>query len=58
MRRATTVLALMGALCGLSRAASGEMIEKTGTFAGLRVTYKVVLPDGFEPSRTYPLVLA
>lgn len=57
MRRATIALTLMGALWGLARAASAEVIEKTGTFAGLRVTDKVVLPDGFEPSRTYPLVL-
>jgi len=33
------------------------MIEKHGTFGGLNVTYKVVLPDGFDPARAYPAVL-
>ena len=37
--------------------ASAEMIERSGTFGGLKVTYKVVLPDGFDPSRSYPAVL-
>jgi poly(3-hydroxybutyrate) depolymerase len=33
------------------------MIEKSGTFGGLKVTYKVVLPNGFDPARAYPVVL-
>lgn len=37
--------------------ARGEVLEKTGTFAGLRVTYKVVLPAGYDAAKTYPLVL-
>lgn len=41
----------------LSAAASAEVLEKTGTFAGLRVTYKVVQPNGFDAAKTYPLVL-
>jgi len=57
MRRMTIALGLIGVLGGLGRPASAEMLEKTGTFGGLRVTYKVVLPDGFDPSRTYPAVL-
>ena len=40
-----------------ARPASAELLEKTGTFAGLKVTYKVVLPDGYDPAKTYPLVL-
>ncbi len=36
---------------------SADVGEKTGTFAGLRVTYKVVLPTGYDASKTYPLVL-
>jgi poly(3-hydroxybutyrate) depolymerase len=36
---------------------TAEMIEKTGTFGGLSLTYKVVLPPAYDPSRTYPVVL-
>src|SRR5262245_10341086 len=37
--------------------ASAELIEKSGTFGGLKLTYKVVLPDGYDATRTYPTVL-
>ena len=32
-------------------------LSKSGTFGGLKVDYRVVLPDGFDPSRAYPAVL-
>jgi predicted esterase len=35
-----------------------ELREKTKKVGGTTVHYKVVLPDGFEPSRTYPAILA
>ena len=38
--------------------ADAEVIEKVGTFGGMRVNYIVVLPDGFDPAREYPAVLA
>jgi poly(3-hydroxybutyrate) depolymerase len=50
-------IALAGVLAVLGSTASAEVVERTGTFAGLRVTYKVVLPAGFDASKTYPLVL-
>jgi poly(3-hydroxybutyrate) depolymerase len=37
--------------------ATAEMVEKTGTFGGLKLIYKVVLPDGYDPARDYPAVL-
>jgi poly(3-hydroxybutyrate) depolymerase len=37
--------------------ASAEMIEKTGRFGGLQVTYKVVLPPGYQSDMSYPAVL-
>lgn len=40
-----------------SRPASAEMIEKTGTYGGLKITYKVVLPAGYDATKTYPTVL-
>ena len=45
------------AVAAYPRASHAELLEKTGTFAGLRVTYKVVLPSGYDASKTYPLVL-
>lgn len=56
MRRAAAVLAVVACVAG-GRPAAAEMIEKHGTFGGLNVTYKVVLPDGFDPARAYPAVL-
>lgn len=38
--------------------AKAETIEKTGTFGGLKVTYKVDLPNGYDPAHTYPVILA
>jgi poly(3-hydroxybutyrate) depolymerase len=35
-----------------------EVVEKTTKAAGKTVHYKVVLPDGYEPARTYPGILA
>ena len=58
VRRALVAFSLTLMCSGLvSRPAAAEMVEKSGTFGGLKVTYKVVLPDGFDPARTYPVVL-
>jgi len=38
--------------------ARASTILKSGTFAGMKVDYKVVLPNGFDPARAYPAVLA
>ena len=52
------ILALtIAVLWSFVRIASAEMIEKSGRFGGLDVTYKVILPNGYDASRTYPLVL-
>jgi poly(3-hydroxybutyrate) depolymerase len=50
-------LAALAALLGTALPASAEMIEKSGRFGGLEVTYKVVLPNGYTPGRAYPVVL-
>ena len=36
----------------------GELLEKTKKVAGMTVHYRVVLPDGYDPSKTYPAILA
>ena len=35
-----------------------ELLEKTKKVAGTTVHYKVVLPSGFDPAKTYPAVIA
>jgi poly(3-hydroxybutyrate) depolymerase len=35
-----------------------ELIEKTKTVAGTTVHYKVVLPNGYDPAKAYPAILA
>src|SRR5256885_3490440 len=35
-----------------------ELIEKTKKVAGTTVHYKVVLPNGYDPAKTYPAILA
>lgn len=42
-------------LCTPSSAAT---LVKEGTFGGMRVTYKVLLPDGYDASRVHPVILA
>jgi predicted peptidase len=35
-----------------------ELLEKTKKAAGVTVHYKVVLPNGYDPAKTYPAILA
>jgi len=35
-----------------------EVLEKTNTVDGTAIHYKVVLPDGYDPAKAYPAVLA
>jgi len=35
-----------------------ELLEKTTKVAGIPVSYKVVLPSGYDPAKTYPAILA
>jgi hypothetical protein len=35
-----------------------ELLEKTKNVAGFTVRYKVVLPNGYDPAKIYPAVLA
>jgi predicted peptidase len=41
----------------LSPTSFAATIGKSGTFGGLKVDYKVVLPNGFDPKRDYPAIL-
>lgn len=42
-------------VCGAS--ASAETVAKQGTFNGVAVHYKVVVPNGYDASRAYPTIL-
>lgn len=55
MKKGTLLVILAAA--ALPAPASAEMVERTGTFAGLDVDYRVILPDGYDPAATYPVVL-
>ena len=57
MHRSLRWLAAAVLACVLPHTAAAEMIEKSGRFGGLQVTYKVVLPPGYTAGRAYPVVL-
>jgi poly(3-hydroxybutyrate) depolymerase len=46
----------MTTLC-LATSLQAEVLEKSKTVAGMTVDYKVVLPEGYDPAKTYPAVL-
>lgn len=41
-----------------SRPLTAEVLDKVTTIAGTAIHYKVVLPSGYDPAKTYPAVLA
>jgi predicted esterase len=41
----------------LSPPAGADVLERTKTVGGTAVHYKTVLPDGYDPAKTYPAVL-
>ena len=57
-RRGWLAFAALAACLLLSASARGGIVEKTGTFGGLKVTYRVDLPNGYDPARAYPTILA
>jgi len=40
------------------RCAFADVLDKTKNVSGITVHYKVVLPNGYDPAKTYPAVLA
>ncbi len=37
---------------------AAEVLDKTADAGGMRIHYKVILPNGYDPAKTYPAVLA
>jgi poly(3-hydroxybutyrate) depolymerase len=56
LRRIVLAAAVL-ATCG-TRPLSAETIEKTRKVNGVSVSYKVVLPNGYDASKAYPAILA
>jgi predicted peptidase len=57
-RRFLGILTMATAAMLATQSLHAEVVEKTTTAAGRTVRYKVVLPDGYEPTRVYPGILA
>lgn len=53
-----TIAGAMTATFLLCTSAYAEVVTRTGSFGGLEITYRVVLPDGYDAGRAYPTVLA
>ena len=49
---------LIVAIVAATRPVHAELIEMTKKVAGITVHYKVVLPNGYDPGKTYPAILA
>jgi poly(3-hydroxybutyrate) depolymerase len=56
VRRLMAVAVL--AVITLGQPARAEVLEKTTTSRGLNVHYKVVLPSGYDATKTYPAIIA
>jgi poly(3-hydroxybutyrate) depolymerase len=51
-------LAMAGGLALPLQPLQAEVIEKTAKVADLTVHYKIVLPNGYDPAKAYPAILA
>lgn len=59
MSQRTARLAVLGCITILaSQFASAEVQDKVKTIGGIQVHYKLVLPNGYDPAKAYPAVLA
>ena len=56
-RRGLVVPTVLTAAMFAAQPLHAEVLEKTTKAAGRTVHYKVVLPNGYEPTRTYPGIL-
>jgi predicted esterase len=56
--RSRIVLAVIGIATFGARPLLAETVEKTRKVSGVTVSYKVVLPNGYDASRAYPAILA
>jgi len=52
------VLVVLACMFAVAHAAQAEVRDMTKKVAGTTVHYKVVLPNGYDPARAYPAILA
>jgi poly(3-hydroxybutyrate) depolymerase len=56
--RTSFIAALIGCLVFATLPLRAEVLDKTKKVAGRTVQYKVVLPNGYDPAKAYPAILA
>jgi poly(3-hydroxybutyrate) depolymerase len=56
--RRLSAAALVFAAVTVAQPAQAELLDKTVKINGMTVQYKVVLPNGYDPAKTYPAILA
>jgi hypothetical protein len=57
-QRSSKTLALAALVMFLSQPLRAEVLEGTKTVAGTTVHHKTVLPNGYDPAKAYPAILA
>ena len=57
MTRASLVLAAALSLL-VAAPAAADVLDQTATINGMRVQYKMIRPNNFDPAKTYPAILA
>jgi poly(3-hydroxybutyrate) depolymerase len=57
-KRVPLAPALAAIVMSLIQPLRAEVLEQTKTVAGTTVHYKTVLPDGYDPAKAYPAILA
>ena len=56
--RMLSAFAVIAVVTFVARPAETDVLEKTKKVDGVTVQYKVVLPNGYDPSKAYPAVIA
>jgi poly(3-hydroxybutyrate) depolymerase len=56
--RMLSALAVFAAITCATRVAQADVLEKTTKVNGVTVQYRVVLPSGYDPAKTYPGIIA
>jgi poly(3-hydroxybutyrate) depolymerase len=57
-KRMRTALAMAAIVMFLIQPLRAEVLEKTKEVGGTTVHYKIVLPDGYDPAKVYPAIVA
>jgi len=56
--KSIALCAALGVAMLATQPIQAELLEKSKKVAGFTVEYKVVLPNGYDPAKTYPAILA